>query len=246
MQFAELDPDALRSGACQVWWAAAGWGRRRVALLAPAELARREALRRPEDRDRFTTACALLRLLVGGLLRVPPAEVPVVRRCPRCGGPHGKPHLPPGPGWTFSVSHADDRVGVALAHELPVGLDVEPIAPHAAADLAGLLTEPERHALAEVGAAERDRAALQLWVRREALVKATGDGLRADLTTFSVGAPFGAPRADGEVGSVPASRLSLVDLQPGDGYVGSLAAIGAPTSVAEVRLPGRAGDPPGR
>lgn len=249
MRFPDLDTDGLfrGTGACRVWWASARWGTGLVDLLQPGERVRQAALRRLDDRQRFVTGCVLLRLLLGDVLGMDPAGVPLIRTCPTCGRPHGKPRLAEN-GWEFSVSHSGDRVGVALARWTPVGLDVERDAPAAAGELADLLlTEEEAQYLAGVPADLRAAAILQVWVRKEAVVKAIGTGLRTELTSFSLGSPLRPPTVTGAVAGISASEISVVDLSPGRRHVASLAALGPLGAVDEVQLdevvPARRQDP---
>jgi len=94
----------------------------------------------------------------------------VVRVCPACGSDrHGRPVAVGSPAH-LSISYADGLVAVAWSYDGPVGIDVE-------RDLAG------------------DR---QEWTRVEALLKATGEGLRAwpdvvlpDLPTAPLALPAG-------------------------------------------------------
>ncbi|MFD0593310.1 4'-phosphopantetheinyl transferase family protein [Catellatospora coxensis] len=82
----------LLPGQCRVYWADPAdeqpWHQE---LLSAGERARRESLRRPEDRARQTVAAALLRLLVGRHLGEKPAGVRVERACTTCAVPHGRP-----------------------------------------------------------------------------------------------------------------------------------------------------------
>ena len=104
--------------AVEVWWARPGDGHTGlVELLDPVERARYDTTTGgPGTRDRFLVGCALSRLVLGDLLGVPPAEVPLRRECPRCGGPHGKAALSRGAADRvhFSVTHSGDLVGVAV------------------------------------------------------------------------------------------------------------------------------------
>jgi 4'-phosphopantetheinyl transferase len=217
---------------CRVWWAPAGWAVQRDALLTPAELGERRRLRRDADRDRFTTGRVLTRLVLAEVLGVDPRSVPVRRTCPDCGEPHGKPRVP-GSGWELSLAHSGDLVGLAVAPGVPVGLDVERVVPVPAGDLDAVLTDAERRDLARVPHARSAEAALRLWVRKESLVKATGRGLRADLTRFTVGPALAAPRACGDVDGTPATDAVLVDLRAQEGYVASLAVLAGAVVVSE-------------
>lgn len=80
----------------QVWWGRLGDARPGLlGLLDPVERARHESTADPAGRGRFLVGCALSRLVLGELLGLSPADVPLRRVCPRCGGPHGKVHLAP-------------------------------------------------------------------------------------------------------------------------------------------------------
>ncbi|MGW0872699.1 4'-phosphopantetheinyl transferase superfamily protein [Streptomyces sp. NPDC002740] len=100
----------------QVWWARLEDARSGLrALLDPVEQARYESTVDPAGRGRFLVGCALSRLVLGELLGLPPADVPLRRVCPRCGGPHGKVHLalpPHGP--SGAALPPDGSSGTAL------------------------------------------------------------------------------------------------------------------------------------
>ena len=117
----------LEPGDCQVWWAtpemaaAAHW-----ALLDAHERQSAHALRRSRDRARYVVAHALARRLVAAHASIAPERVRFCRTCPRCGAEHGKPR-PAGDagGLELSLSHSGDRVVVAIARAVAVGVDVE-------------------------------------------------------------------------------------------------------------------------
>lgn len=171
-----------------VWWAGPVDPASRpdlVALLDPHERARLAALRREPDRARYLAAHALARRVLGTRLGADPAGLELGRTC-RCGAPHGKPRLaarPDAPG--FSLTHSGALVAVALA-DGPVGVDVEQH--RTLTDPAGLA----RHALspAERRAGTPGPAGfLVTWARKEALLKATGDGLSRPMATITLSAP---------------------------------------------------------
>jgi 4'-phosphopantetheinyl transferase len=207
-------------GSVQVWWSPPlEPGPAIMALLDDAEQARHLRLRRPEDRARHATAHALVRLALGRLLDRTPAQLRFDRTCPQCGEPHGKPRLI-GAGPEFSLTHSGGIVGVAVA-EVPVGVDVEDIAHHHSDPVLEdeALTAAERAGLDDASVAERPAAFLQLWTRKEAVLKATGTGLTVPLRDVVV-VPTGEPGA-----LLPGSRsLRIWNLTPGTGFVGALAA----------------------
>lgn len=195
-------------------------------LLDPTERERRAWFRRDQDRDRFTVAAALLRLAVGRRLGVAAAEIEVDRTCPSCGQPHGAPRLP-GRELFASISHSADRVAVAVA-SAPVGVDVEQLVE---LDIRPLV-DTVLHANERVGIDHAD-GFLTVWTRKEAVLKAIGDGLRRPMTEVTVSAPD-QPAALLGIAGRPDVIAQLQDLRPGHGYVGALALLGPGTVVREL------------
>jgi 4'-phosphopantetheinyl transferase len=210
----------LVAGGCTVFWARLADARPADAdLLDPIERERRAAYRHDVDRDRFTTGVALTRVVLGHHLGVDPRAVPLRRDCPSCGRPHGRPRLPDGGPPHLSISHAGGLVAVAVTPgpATGIGVDVEP----STADVDGLadqvLSAAER---VTVGAAPD--AVRRTWVRKEALLKATGDGLTVPMNSFS---------ADHLDAGVHLHELTW----PGRSYVAYLAVLAAGEKPPEVR-----------
>jgi 4'-phosphopantetheinyl transferase len=211
--------------AAEVWWARISDVRwELVAELDAAERGRLAAYARQEDKDRFLLGCAVTRRVLGMHLMIPPADVRLDRTCEDCGRPHGKVRARE---MELSVSHSGDLIAVAFHPSTPVGLDVEKVDPGIDADsLATVsLAEVEAKELAKYDPAARARAFTTYWTRKEAVVKATGDGMRADLRRVVVSPP-GQPAAlvewPGYAGSV-----QLVDLDAGSEYAAALAVLTA-------------------
>ncbi|MQA26869.1 MAG: 4'-phosphopantetheinyl transferase superfamily protein [Micromonosporaceae bacterium] len=207
-----------------------------LALLDAVERERHARYRRPADADRFLLGAAMVRALAGARLGCPPAAVTVDRRCDDCGKPHGKPRLP-GAGLEVSVSHSGDLVGVACHPGAAVGLDVEQLDHRFDVDgLAATVLAPQEIAsLAATAPADRLAGFLRYWTRKEALVKATGDGLRADLRSLVVTGPAEPPAvlASGH------GELTLYDLTAAPGHLGALAMLrAAPVRVEELPATG--------
>jgi 4'-phosphopantetheinyl transferase len=187
-----------------------------VELLDPAERLRRETLRRDADRVRFTLGAVTLRLGAAAALDVDAADVRVRRVCRDCRGPHGRPELP-GTDLYASVAHSGERVAVALTRTAPVGVDVEVL--HAV----DLDTLPA----SVLGAGEQvtdERGFFRYWTRKEAVVKATGDGLRVPLTQVLVGRPDAPGRLLSYPGR-PGLVASITDLDAGADYAAALAVL---------------------
>ncbi|MEU9604130.1 4'-phosphopantetheinyl transferase superfamily protein [Streptomyces sp. NPDC048057] len=204
--------------AVEVRWARVDDGHDRlVRLLDPVERARYAATTDPATARRFLVGCSISRLVLGERLGLPPAEVPLKRVCPRCGGPHGKvalapsrtpPGAPPLPDVRFSVTHGGDTVGVAFCDGAEVGLDVEEVAQLSGSNIDGsgnsnsnggvrnvdvlaprVLTAAELAALHDRPPAQLPDAFLRYWVRKEAVLKAWGTGLHVPLRQLEVTAP---------------------------------------------------------
>lgn len=180
----------------EVWWARTTLARRAwLTDLDAVERGRFDAYLRDEDKFRFLVGATLVRRLLGERLQLPPARVPLDRTCSDCGKPHGKVRTPGS--LEVSVTHSGELVGVALHDGAPVGLDVEEINP--ALDVPGLgrmaLADSELRAVLGLRPDHRAAAFTTYWARKEAVVKATGDGMRADLRKLVVSPPD----ADAEV-----------------------------------------------
>jgi 4'-phosphopantetheinyl transferase len=193
------------------------------ALLSDDERARAARFLRREDAVRSIVARAGLRILLGRQTGIAPRDLSFVY------GANGKPALaPPAPVLHFNVSHSGDVVLVALSFDCPVGVDVEQMQP--LPDAGGMvdyvLTPSERALYAALDAAERDAAFYRAWTCKEALAKATGDGLAFGLDRFEVTlTAHEDPRVlalDSNVADAAAWQLFILDVWPG--YAAALAA----------------------
>jgi 4'-phosphopantetheinyl transferase len=196
-------------------------------MLDDLERARLESLRTSDDKDRFVAGHALLRLVVASRWSLDPAAVALTFTCSRCGGPHGRPVAVPPPGFApvhLSLAHAGDRVLVAASLLGPVGVDVEEVA---GAALAGFddvaLAAQERAWLAPVGPADVAAYRAAVWVRKESVLKATGDGLARDPRLVVVNSPPDPPRLLAWPGERSPSGVQLTDIDVGLGYAACVA-----------------------
>lgn len=221
----------LTSGTCQLWWAAVDDVRpEHDGLLSHDDLTRRSRLREPRDQQRLTAAWSVARLVLGTLTGTPPDRLRVDRTCRDCGAPHGKPRLPDAPDLQLSIAHTGGWAVVAVCQGAAVGVDVEPVATLAPDELDllvdGTLAAQERSALAGLAHADLARAFTQVWSRKEAVAKATGDGLPSPPSSLVV-SPASAPptvlRWDGREQVV--RRCRLHDLAPPPGFAAALAVL---------------------
>jgi 4'-phosphopantetheinyl transferase len=230
-------PD-LPDGTADVWWAHKLDASDRFAgLLDDTERQRLARYRSEEDQQRFLTGCALAKTVLARYTGQPAAGIHFDRTCAQCGRPHGKPVLAGDgwarDGWAHSVSHSGDLVAVAVARN-PVGVDVEQLDSRrragAAADPEALakmvLSGPEQAALAAIVPSSRARQFLVAWTRKEAVTKATGDGLSVAFSDVVVAADHGPPRVLSWPYPRDPAQVSLRDLDTEPGYVAALAVIG--------------------
>lgn len=211
------------TGGCVVWWAApvepdAAPGL--VALLDDHEQDRLQRFRQDADRARYLAAHALTRIVVGARVGAHAAAVEFDRTC-RCGKQHGKPRLPDGPG--FSLTHAGDLVGVAVHPGGEVGLDVEQV--RQLTELASMTS----HVCSPAETAPDPGSFFTLWTRKEALLKATGDGLSSPMSAITLDAG-GLREWSGD--GAPTGLVWLVDLMVPVGYRAAVAGLGVEPAVA--------------
>lgn len=154
-----------------------------VAALSDAEWARAGRFVFRHDRRRFIAAHAALRETLSAHTGVPAALLEFVE------GEFGKPVLAEPAGVWFNLSHSQSVALIALSDETEVGIDVELLRPMPDAEALAhaYFTQAERCALAAMPPAERDRAFLSCWTRKEACLKAIGMGLRIDTRSFDAG-----------------------------------------------------------
>lgn len=204
------------SRCCAVYVAHRGLLRsRHRALLNDIETERCSRYRRAADRDRFTLATVLLRVVAGRAVGVDPAAVVVDRTCESCGEAHGRPRLSRTP-LEASISHSGDVVVVAVTRTGPVGVDIEQLGAADHTDLVSTVStgsEPRNIATA------RDFYAY--WTRKEAVLKATGEGLERAMTSIEVTPPGARPALVSIDGTTNrACRMSDIHLE---GYAGAVA-----------------------
>jgi 4'-phosphopantetheinyl transferase len=157
-----------------------------LAELDQAERAKAAAFAFAADRHRYQAAHVLLRRVLSGYVGVPPAELVVLRvPCPQCGGPDGRPALPGAGSPHFSLAHSGDAVLVAIAGQ-PVGVDVEQEPQGCMCSMTSAMHPSDAAAMAALPEPERHEAIIRWWVRAEAVLKCTGEGIAHGLDCFPV------------------------------------------------------------
>lgn len=220
------DDNSLEAGDVHVWRARLDPAASEVAacwsLLSADERARAERYRFERHRRRFVVARGTLRKLLGRYTARPPADI--VFRVTE----YGKPVLDGGEGLQFNLSHSHELAVYAFA-ALPVGVDVEHLRPvEDALDIAARFFSPREVAdLRALGEDRRARAFFACWTRKEAYIKALGQGLSLPLDSFSVSLELERP-ALRHAGGDPEEwrRWTIANVEVGEGYAGAVAVRG--------------------
>jgi 4'-phosphopantetheinyl transferase len=194
-------------------------------VLDRRERARAMRFRFRRDRDTYVLAHAAWRVALGICLGIDAREVPLACTA------DGQPRLA-GTALSTSLSHGGDRIAFAICPAATVGVDIEQWP--ARIDLEALMpvfcTREECAAMLVLDVEERARALLELWTRKEALLKAFGVGLLTDPSTMAAPA--------GDVLMPPVNALHYPPCRtrnlPGSDYW--VAAVAAPPAIRDIRL----------
>lgn len=171
------------------------------------ERARRFAFER--DRRRYIVARARLRQLLGERLAAAPESLQFLY------SPNGKPALAGRAGQRdlrFNVSHCGELAAYAFAEGCEVGVDVEEVRELPDADEIAMrfFAPRERAAYLRLRPRERAQGFFNCWTRKEAFVKALGEGLSHPLAAF-------------DVSLAARCGWSLCSFVPAPGFVGAVA-----------------------
>ena len=195
-----------------------------AALLSEAERQRASRLVFDRDRDRVVVARSRLRQLLGERLDIRPESVELAY------GARGKPALASrfaGSGLRFNVSHAVDVAVYGLSSGREIGVDVEIVRPIREADAiaARFFSRHENAAYLALDSRDRTLGFFHCWTRKEAFIKALGDGLYHPLHSFDVSLRPGESARILSVASTPGDRCgwTLHSFVPEPGLVGAVA-----------------------
>jgi 4'-phosphopantetheinyl transferase len=195
--------------------------------LATDERARADRFKFRSDRERFMAGRGVLRTILSSYLDRKPSELRVGY------GPYGKPELVaegPDEPLSFNVSHSDGLALYAVTRGRRIGIDVEGLRRDLANEqIAERFFSPgEVQMLRSLPGDQRTEAFFACWTRKEAYLKARGEGLAFRLDHFDVSLAPGRPAALLRVeGALEEPlRWSLRELSPAPGYVAAVAVDG--------------------
>jgi 4'-phosphopantetheinyl transferase len=185
--------------------------------LSRDELARAERFRFPADRRRFVAAHGVLRETLARYLHRSPASLQF------SSGPSGKPALSrmiDAHGWRFNLSHSGEVALIAVALGREIGVDIEFIRlDFDWADIADTsFSARELDVLRSLPQRSQREAFFDCWTRKEAYLKARGEGLSGPLNQIDVLLDFGESGA-----GLP---WTIESLETVPGYAAALAAQG--------------------
>ena len=180
---------AIGENEIRVWHACIPYGGDDLNLLrgwlAADEICRAERFRLARDRDKFITSRGLLRILLGSYAGAGPRDIQFAYSA------HGKPALAPDFGnrrVCFNVAHSGERVVLGFTRGRRIGIDIERIRhDFDTGEIAErFFSIAERECLRQLQLEQQCEAFFRCWTRKEAFVKATGDGLSLPLSQFDV------------------------------------------------------------
>jgi len=198
-----------------------------LAWLAPEELERVWRYYFQKDRERFAVARAMVKTILSGYLNVPRTNVKFRYNS------FGKPRLAdPGPAdLRFNVSHSGDLALLAVTIKSEVGIDLE--YQHREMEIEGIASRffsaAEVESLTKLPRDLQTEGFFKCWTRKEAYIKAIGEGLSFPLDKFSVSLhPLKPPELLNVVGNNrETSRWRFWDVSPNLQYAAALVAEGS-------------------
>lgn len=192
-------------------------------VLSADEAARAARFHFARDRRRFVATRALLRTILASYLETDAGSLRFsysAKEKPSLGAEHADSDV------RFNVTHSGGIALLAFTRRREIGVDVEQVRhdfdPGAIATR--YFSAHEQNQLADLPAEEKVDAFFRCWTRKEAYIKATGDGLSLPLSQFDVSLVPGeinallATRPDGS----EASSWLLREAPAGHGYIAAL------------------------
>jgi 4'-phosphopantetheinyl transferase len=192
-------------------------------LLSEDEQSRAQRLAFTTDRNHFIIARGMLRLILSHYISVAPENLRFSYSA------HGKPFLNFELGKEpvcFNLSHSQGVALYAITLRRQVGIDIERVRHNI--DIMtiakGYFSDHEYKSLCDLPTEDQHEAFFMCWTRKEAYIKAHGEGLSYPLDRFAVSLRPGEPAALLQNDNDPSeiSRWRVHHLVPELGYIGAL------------------------
>jgi 4'-phosphopantetheinyl transferase len=189
-------------------------------VLTPDEKQRADRFINPADAERFILCRGLLRRTLADYLEQKPADLCFSHN------ENGKPFLKES-NLSFNVSHSRDRLLIAVTCARAVGVDIEfrrdgvqmtPIADR-------WFSPAEREFFQ--GSENPHNTFFDIWSKKEAYVKALGEGIFRDLNSFTV--PFGNDPKVPDIGTINGWFFQTLEIDPA--YAAALVSEAPPVPV---------------
>jgi 4'-phosphopantetheinyl transferase len=166
---------------------------RYLSSFADDERTRAASFSLPHLQVRYVAGRGALRCILASYLGCTPAGVKLSYTA------FGKPFLcdEAEHGLRFNLSHSQDQALLAVTRGRVIGVDIEQVRPDFATEEIAqrFFSERECQELQALPSAERTTAFFRCWTRKEAFIKAVGDGLSFPLDAFAVSFAPGEPAA---------------------------------------------------
>ena len=196
-------------------------------LLSQEELARAKRFKNSIDRQRYQVRQGILRELLGGYLGCEPTQVEIHRDA------NGKPFPAPRMNFDhlqFSDSHSENVAAFAFGRQERLGIDIEKIR-----ELSEMLeiveaqfTQKENQEMLNCPEDRRLGLFYRFWTRKEAVLKAQGEGLLLPLNCVDVSVDReGHPFKVRVLGEGAVEEFLVEDIQAPLGFAAAVAVDGA-------------------
>jgi 4'-phosphopantetheinyl transferase len=231
MPVCAAEPHSLSPGIVDIWHISIEPTPDKIAeartLLSPDELERAARFHFDVHRNRYIAGRAALRSILAHYLGIPPQALAFIY------GDKGKPALAAQVNsrrLEFNLSHSHERALLGITAGSIIGVDIERINPEFGTDeiATHFFSAFEVDTLLAVPKPERGTTFFNCWTRKEAYIKAVGEGLSLPLDSFDVAFGPGVEAALLRVDAAPdaPSHWRMYDIHAPEGYAAAIAVEG--------------------